>query len=244
MKNFEEIRIHKYLSEQGIMSRRGAEEAIKRGKITVNGKKAAVGQKIVPEIDEIIADGIVVTRKTGKENKKIYIMLYKPAGVVTTMSDEKGRECISDILENLEERIYPVGRLDMYSEGLLIITNDGEVANKIMHPKHEISKIYHATIKNGLNEETIKKLSEPIEIDGRKTSPAKIGVIEMKNNKTKLKIEIFEGRNRQIRRMCENLDLIVLKLKRVCVGKLNIGTLKPGQWRYLTRNEINYLKEL
>jgi len=248
MKNFEEIRIHKYLSEQGVMSRRSAEEAIKRGKITVNGQKAFVGQKIIPGTDKITAGGVAIAHKTQTErkNKKIYIMLYKPAGIITTMSDDKGRKCISDILNKNEfgERIYPAGRLDMYSEGLLILTNDGEIANKIMHPKHEISKIYHAVIKTELSRDIIRKLAEPIEIDEKKTSPAKISVIEMKNNKTKLRIEIFEGRNRQIRRMCENLDLVILKLKRVCAEKLNIGTLKPGQWRYLSRNEINYLKEL
>ena len=246
MRNFEEIRIQKYLSEQGIMSRRNAEEAVKRGKITVNGEKAEIGQKVVPEIDEITVDGVIIARKTEQENKKIYIMLYKPTGVVTTMSDEQGRQCISDILnkDDIGERVYPVGRLDMYSEGLLILTNDGEIANKIMHPKHEISKIYHATIKGELNADIIKKLAEPIEIDGRKTSPAKISVAEMKNEKTRLKIEIFEGRNRQIRRMCENMNLVLLKLKRVCVGKLNIGTLKPGQWKYLNYNEVNYLREL
>ena len=244
MYKMEEMRIQKYLSEQGIMSRRNAEEAVIRGKVIINGKKAVVGQKVAPEIDEIIVDGIIITKKAS--NKKIYIMLYKPSGVVTTMSDEQGRTCISDILskDDLGERVYPVGRLDMYSEGLLILTNDGEIANKIMHPKHEISKIYHATIKDELNAAVIKKLSEPIEIDGRMTLPAKISIVEMKNGKTRLKIEIFEGRNRQIRRMCENLDLILLKLKRVCVGKLNIGTLKPGQWKYLNYNEINYLKEL
>ena len=240
----EEMRIQKYLSEQGIMSRRSAEDAIKRGKVIINGSRAVIGQKIVPEIDEIIVDGIMLTQN--KKNKKIYIMLYKPAGIVTTMSDEQGRQCVSDIIdkEEVEERVYPVGRLDMYSEGLLILTNDGEIANKLMHPKHEINKIYHAIIKSELNADIIKELEEPIEIEGRMTTPAKVSVIEQKNGKTKLKIEIFEGRNRQIRRMCENLNLNILKLKRVCVGKLNIGTLKPGQWRYLNRNEINYLKEL
>jgi len=240
----EELRIQKYLSEQGIMSRRSAEDAITRGKVTVNGEKAVPGQKIVPEIDEIIVNGILI--KHNNQSKKIYIMLYKPAGVVTTMSDEQGRTCISDIIdkEAIGERVYAVGRLDMYSEGLLILTNDGEIANKLMHPKHEISKIYHITVKSELSQDIIKKLSEPIEIDGRKTTPANISIIEMKREKTKLKIEIFEGRNRQIRRMCENLELIILKLKRVCVGKLNIGTLKPGQWKYLNNNEINYLKGL
>jgi len=238
------MRIQKYLSEQGIMSRRNAEDAVIRGKIMINGKKAAVGQKVVPEIDEIMVNGVIITQKT--ENKKIYIMMYKPAGVVTTMSDDQGRTCVSDIInkEIIEERIYPVGRLDMYSEGLLILTNDGETANKLMHPKHEISKIYHIIIKGEMSSDNIKKLAEPIEIDGRMTSPAKISVIELKNGKTKLKIEISEGRNRQIRRMCENLEFIILKLKRVCVGKLNVGTLKPGQWKYLNNNEINYLKGL
>jgi len=242
----EEMRIQKYLSEQGIMSRRSAEDAVIRGRVIINGKKATVGQKVVPEIDEIIVNGIIITQQSENENKKVYIMIYKPVGIVTTMSDEQNRLCISDILDKnaIGKRVYPVGRLDMYSEGLLILTNDGEIANKLMHPKHEISKIYHITLKSELKQETIKKLTEPIEIDGRQTSPAKVSVIELKNGRTKLKIEIFEGRNRQIRRICENLDLIILKLKRVCVGKLNIGTLKPGQWKYLNHNEINYLKEL
>jgi len=239
-----EMRIQKYLSECGIMSRRNAEEAVIRGRVEINGKKAVVGQKIIPEIDEIMVNGILIT--PNKNNKKIYMMMYKPAGVVTTMSDNQGRLCVSDVLkkDRIEERIYPVGRLDMYSEGLLILTNDGETANKLMHPKHEISKIYHAAIKGEINRDIIKKLCEPVEIDGRMTLPAKVDIIELKNGKTKLRIEIFEGRNRQIRRMCENLNLIILKLKRVCVGRLNIGTLKPGQFRYLTTSEINYLKGL
>ena len=240
------IRIHKYLSEQGIMSRRGAEDAIKRGRILINGQKAVTGQKIIPEYDEILIDGVMIAQKD--EPEKIYIVLNKPAGVVTTMSDEQNRPCVSDILkqsgEQIKSRVYPVGRLDMYSEGLLILTNDGGIANKLMHPKHEASKIYHATIKGELKQEIIKKLAEPVEIGGRLTTPANISVSELKNGRTKLKIELFEGRNRQIRRMCENLDLIIIKLKRVCVGKLNIGTLKPGQWKYLNANEINYLKGL
>ena len=230
------------------MSRRSAEDAVKRGKIKINGEVCAVGQKIIPEIDEITIGGIVVAPAQKKGQKKIYIMLYKPSGVITTMKDDRDRVCIADILSqsknNIDGRVYPVGRLDMYSEGLLLLTDDGETANKIMHPKNKISKIYHATIRGELSANTVKKLAEPIEIDGRMTSPAKIGVIEMKNGKTKLKIEIFEGRNRQIRRMCENSNLFLLKLKRVCVGKLNIGTLKPGEWRYLNHNEIDYLKEL
>ena len=226
------------------MSRRSAEEAVMRGRVEINGKKALPGQKVVAEIDEITLDGVIIAPKS--ENKKIYIMLNKPAGVVTTMSDEKDRTCVFDILdkEEIEERIYPVGRLDMYSEGLLILTNDGEIANKLMHPKNEVSKTYHLSIKGEQNQNLIKKFSEPVEIEGKKTSPAKAEVIEMKNGLTKLKIEISEGKNRQIRRMCENLELVILKLKRVRVGKLNLGTLGPGKWRYLSQSEINYLKRL
>ena len=240
----EELRIQKYLSKQGIMSRRGAEEAVMRGKVLINGKRAVTGQKVIPEIDEIALDGTIIAPKT--ENKKIYAMLNKPAGVVTTMSDEKERMCVLDILEKdeIKERIYPVGRLDMYSEGLLILTNDGDVANKLMHPKNEIAKTYFVSVKGELSQDQIKKFSEPILIDGKKTAPAKTEVAELKNGLTKLRIEIYEGRNRQIRRICDNLELVVLKLKRVGIGKLNIGKLKPGQWRYLSQSEINYLKKL
>jgi len=241
----QELRIQKYLSEMGVMSRRAAEAAVNSGRVIINGERAKTGQKVVPEIDEILCDGILITRQSKKE-KKMYLMMYKPAGVVTTMSDEHGRFCVGDILkqQNLPERVYPVGRLDMYSEGLLILTNDGDAANKLMHPKHEISKIYHATIKGELKREIIKKLEKPLEIDGRETTGAKVDVIEQKNGRTKLKIEIFEGRNRQIRRMCENCELIILKLKRVCMGNLNIGLLKPGEFKLLNYNEIKYLKNI
>ena len=239
----EEIRIQKYLSECGVMSRRSAEEAIKHGRILINGDKALIGQKIIPEIDKVMYDNILVTNEN---SKKIYIMMYKPAGIVTTMSDEKGRECIANLLKdaNIGARVYPVGRLDMYSEGLLLLTNDGELSNKLMHPKHEINKIYHLTVKGELDADKITAMAVPIEIDGRMCRPAKITLTERKNGKTKLRVELSEGRNRQIRRICENLDLIIIKLKRVCVGEINIGTLRPGQWKHLNFNEIKYLKEL
>lgn len=239
----QEIRIHKYLSEIGVMSRRAAETAVVSGRVEINGVKASVGQKTVPEIDEIMVDGILISREL---RQRIYIMMYKPAGVVTTMSDEKNRVCVGDILrrQDFPERVYPVGRLDMYSEGLLILTNDGKTANKLMHPKHEVSKTYHATLKGEVKLDIIKKLEAPIEIDGRMTTAAKIEITEQKNGRTKLKIEIFEGRNRQIRRMCDNLELTVLKLKRVRIGKLNIGALKPGEFRPLNHDEINYLKNI
>ena len=237
----EEMRIQKYLSECGVMSRRSAEEAIKQGRIIINGENAVIGQKIVPEIDEVLCDNVIVTNKN---NKKIYIMMYKPAGIVTTMSDEKGRECVADMLKDADmgARVYPIGRLDMYSEGLLLLTNDGELSNKLMHPKHEILKVYHLTLKYELDAEQISDIALPIEIDGRMSKPAKVSVIERKNGKTKLRIELSEGRNRQIRRICENLDLIIIKLKRVCIGEINIGMLRPGQWKHLNFNEVKYLK--
>lgn len=240
----EELRIQKYLSNQGIISRRGAEEAVMRGRVEVNGKKAATGQKVIPEIDEITFDGTVIAPKP--ENKKIYVMLNKPAGVVTTMSDEKKRTCVADILDKTEikERIYPVGRLDMYSEGLLLLTNDGETANKLAHPKNEIGKTYVLSVKGEPGQNLIDKFSEPVTIGGKKTSPAKTEIMEQKNGVTKLKVEISEGKNRQIRRICDELGLVVLKLKRVRVGKLSLGELAPGRWRYLSRSEMNYLKEL
>ncbi|MCL2158443.1 MAG: rRNA pseudouridine synthase [Oscillospiraceae bacterium] len=243
MTDMQELRIQKYLSEQGIASRRRAEELVARGLVLVNGKPASIGQKIVPEIDEIMVEGVIVEQR--QKNKKIYIMLYKPAGVVTTMSDEQSRPCISDILkkEEIGERVYPVGRLDMYSEGLLLLTNDGETANKLMHPRHKINKIYHILIKGKIDQDTVKKLSEPIFVEGKKTAPAKVEIIEQKENHTKLKVEISEGKNRQLRRLCENLDLTILKLKRICVGRLNLGNLAPGKWRHLSRGEIEYLKE-
>ena len=256
----QEMRIQKYLSEMGVMSRRAAETAVASGRVEINGVKAVAGQKVIPETDEILVNGIPVSNKP-ENTKKIYLMMYKPAGVVTTMSDEHGRLCIGDILRNQEfseslplssspseslGRVYPVGRLDMYSEGLLILTNDGETANKLMHPKHAVSKIYHAAVKGEVKRDVIKKLEEPIAIDGRMTTAAKVNIIDTPEKKgvTKLKIEIFEGRNRQIRRMCENCGLTILKLKRVRVGKLNIGLLKPGEFKHLDDNEINYLKNI
>ena len=237
------MRIQKYLSEMGVMSRRAAEVAVSSGRVMINGERASVGQKILPEVDEVLADGILISQN-GLKDKKIYMMMYKPAGVVTTMSDDRGRLCVGDILKQLGLRVYPVGRLDMYSEGLLVLTNDGELANKLMHPKHEVSKIYHATVKGMAKREIIKKLEEPVEISGRLTAGAGVDIIEQKNGRTKLKIEIFEGRNRQIRRICENCGLVIIKLKRVCVGKLNIGLLKPGEVKHLNHNEIRYLRNI
>lgn len=239
----DEVRIHKYIADCGAMSRRSAEEAIQKGRVTVNGEPARIGMKIVLGIDTVELDGFVVKPADGK----VYVMLYKPAGVVNTLKDEQNRPCVADYVKDIKARIYPVGRLDMYSEGLLILTNDGEAANKLMHPSKGsklVRKIYHVKVRGEIDEATVKKLGEPIDIEGVMTMPAKVSIIERKNGKTTLKMELHEGKNRQIRRLCENCELVILKLKRVCVGELNIGTLSPGEWKYLNHNEKKYLQSL
>ncbi|GHU34465.1 pseudouridine synthase [Clostridia bacterium] len=244
------LRLQKYLAENAAFSRRSAEEAILRGRISVNGETAVIGQKVMPGIDEVAVDGEIVASTVS--SRKIYLMLNKPAGVVTTMNDEEGRSSVGDIVANekLSGRVYPVGRLDMFSEGLLILTNDGEVANKLTHPKNHIAKVYALTIRGEVPSEKIKKLSDPIEIDGRMTVPAKVEVTEMRRDApvgrrvTKLKIEIYEGRNRQIRRLCDEAELGIISLTRVKIGTLELGNLKTGQLRHLSEREINYLKLL
>lgn len=236
----EEMRLQKYISDCGLMSRRAAEKEIEMGHFTVNGEKASIGQKIVPGYDQIKYNGKPV-KGTGK---KVYVMLYKPRGVVTTMNDEEGRRCLPELLTDIPERVYPCGRLDMDSEGLLILTNDGEIANKLMHPKNHVDKIYHVKIKTEITPEKLASLNEPMIIDDYKIKPVKVSIIERKEGHTILKFILSEGRNRQIRKMCEQLELQIVRLKRVSVGELTIGMLSPGKWKYMNYNEINYLKNL
>ena len=236
-----EIRIQKFISDRGVMSRRAAEKEIESGRVTVNFDKAVIGQKIDPEKDIVRISGKLV--KKDKNDKK-YVMLYKPRGYVTTMSDEKGRKCIPELISDIGQRLYPCGRLDMESEGLLILTNDGEVAEKLMHPKTHIEKIYHVKVRTEISPENLKKLNSPMTIDGYDIKPVKVTIISRKENETQLRFTLCEGRNRQIRKMCENCGLEVLRLKRVSVGNLNIGMLKPGKWRYLNHSETEYLKKL
>lgn len=236
----EEMRIQKYISDCGLMSRRAAEKEIALGHFTVNGERAEIGMKIVPGLDKVAYKGKPVTGGA----KKLYVMLYKPRGYVTTMSDEEGRRCIPELLKDIPDRVYPCGRLDMDSEGLLILTNDGEVANKLMHPKNHVEKIYHVKIKTEIAPEKLEALNGPMEIDGYKIKPVKVSIIERKEGYTVLKFVLCEGRNRQIRKMCEQLELQILRLKRVTVGELTIGMLTPGKWKYMNFKEISYLKNL
>lgn len=236
----EEIRIQKFISDCGLMSRRAAEKEIERGAVTVNGKPAVIGQKIDPDRDKVKVAGKVC--RTGE--KKLYIMLNKPRGYVTTMSDEKGRKCIPELMQELSARVYPCGRLDMESEGLLLLTNDGAVAEKLMHPRTHLEKIYHVKVRTAVSNDVLRALSEPMEIDGYPIKPVTVTLISKEEDATDLRFTLSEGRNRQIRKMCEKVGLEVMRLRRVSVGELNIGTLRPGKWRYLNHNEIEYLKNL
>jgi len=226
-------RLQKIISAAGLMSRRTAEEYIKAGRVSVNGILAQLGDKADPERDTILVDGKALP--TG--NEKVYIMLNKPKGYVTTMSDEKGRKCVTELVRRAGARIYPVGRLDMYSEGLLIMTNDGEFANKLMHPKHNISKTYMTWVSGENIERSVELLRKPMEIDGYTVCAQKVERAE----KDVLSITIGEGRNRQVRKMCEQAGLKVTRLCRISEGAVSLGELEPGKWRYLTREEIDSL---
>lgn len=239
----EELRLQKYLADAGIMSRRAAEDEIRRGAVRVNGVVAEIGQKVDPDVDTIEYNGKVV-----KNNFKryIYIMLNKPRGYVTTASDERGRPTVVELCCDVGARVYPVGRLDMDSDGLLLLTNDGDLANKLTHPRHKIPKIYHVEVGGKVERETIIKLSGPMTIDGYEIMPVKTEIHSMRSDKrrevTVLRMELYEGRNRQIRKMCEQCGLTVNRLTRVAIGDLKLQSLKPGAWRHLTKTQVQYLK--
>ena len=233
-----ELRLQKYLSEQGIMSRRAAEEEIKKGKVKVNGAPATLGTKIDPDVDVVEYGG----KKVGGAVRKVYIMLNKPVGYVTTMSDEMNRPCVAELIESVGVRVYPIGRLDLESEGLLLFTNDGELANRLMHPKYHKPKVYHVKIRGEVSAEKIEALGKPMVIDGYKTKPVGISVVTRKQDFTVLAMELHEGRNRQIRKMCEQLELHIITLKRISIGDVKLGNLPIGEWRHLTRAQVESLK--
>lgn len=241
----EKIRLSKFFTDCGIMSRRAAEEEIKKGNITVNGHIAELGEKIDPEADEVSFLGRPIKAQT---DKKICIMLNKPRGIVCTASDEKGRDSVTDLCRDVKDtngktlRLYPVGRLDMDSDGLLLLTNDGALANKLTHPRHSIPKIYHVTLKGQFSQVDLATLGESIDIDGRMTLPVKVTKVSESSGETVACFELYEGRNRQIRRMCESHNVGILRLSRVAIGKIKLGQLPVGKWRYLDEKEIHYLK--
>ena len=232
-----EERLQKILSSCGVASRRAVEKMLMEGRITVNGRPAGVGDKADPEQDEIAVDGTPV----GYAGSRTYLMLYKPRGYVTTLSDEKGRRTVADLTAGCGARVWPVGRLDLDSEGLLLMTDDGALTHKLLHPGSEIEKVYLVTVRGDL-EEALPVLNGPIFLDGVRLAPAVIRVLNRGERKRALlSVIIHEGKNRQIRRMCAAAGLEVLRLKRVREGAITLGGLRPGQWRRLTAEEIRCL---
>ncbi len=227
-------RIQKIISSSGYASRRAGEELIKAGRVTVNGNVALLGDSADAEVDVIAVDGVRISA----EPEKTYIILNKPRGYVTTMKDEKGRKCVTELVAGVGKRVYPVGRLDMYSEGLLIMTDDGDFANSLMHPSGLERKTYHAYISGDCPETAIDILKSPLVIDGYRIKPAEVSIFRKDSGRTVLEITIHEGRNRQIRKMCEIAGLKLTRLKRVSEANFVLGNLKPGEWRYLTKAEL------
>ena len=234
----EEIRLQKYLAECGIASRRKAEEYIQEGKVQVNGKSVTeLGVKINPEKDIVYFNN----KKVTKQNENIYILLNKPIGYVTTTKDQFNRETVLDLMRGINKRIVPVGRLDMYTSGALILTNDGDFTYKVTHPSHEITKTYVATLRGIITNEEIEKLRSGVEIEDYLTRPAKVKILktDTERNISRIEITIHEGKNRQVRKMCEAIGRNVMALHRSKIGNITVKDLKIGEWRYLSQNEIN-----
>ena len=232
-----DVRLQKILSDCGVTSRRKAEELIAAGKVQVNGRTAQVGDKANPAKDRITVEGTVIE----PVRQKIYIMLHKPRGFITTMQDEMDRKCVAELVSDIPERVYPVGRLDRDSEGLLLMTNDGAFANAMTHPSRHVPKVYRVTVRPGVTEDQITQMSVGMVIDGRKTAPAGVRVLEQAPGRVVLEITLHEGRNRQIRNMCEQLGLEVARLKRIAIGPVRLGMLQPGDYRELTKEELRSL---
>ena len=231
-------RLQKILSARGIASRRKAEEMVKQGAVTVNGRTAVLGDSADPDMDVILVEG----KHLPAQQQFVYLMLNKPRGYVTTLSDEKGRKNAAQLVADCGVRVYPVGRLDMDSEGLLLFTNDGEFANRLMHPKHEVKKTYDVWV-TGYSSGAEERLKMPIELDGYLIKAPLVKLLSTENDKARLRVTIHEGRNRQVRRMCDAAGMQVTRLKRIREGNLSLGDLPLGKWRYLTAYEVGQLEK-
>ena len=227
-------RLQKCISEAGVASRRAAEQMIADGRVTVNGVPAVVGEKADPETDEIRIDG----RLLPKREQSVYVLLHKPRGYVTTLSDERGRRTVAELVRDVPVRVYPVGRLDLDSEGLLLMTNDGETANAVMHPSHTVDKVYHVTVSGAPLEDAAEIMRAMTDLEGEPIAPPQVRVLDAE----RLAVTIHEGRNREVRRLCAAAGLAVHRLVRVQEGPLRLGDLKRGTWRYLTEAEVAALK--
>jgi len=237
----EKMRLQKFFSECGVMSRRAAEAAIIDGRVKINGRVAELGESVDPKRDTVYLDDEPVKPRSEEYS---YYMLHKPRGYITTLSDEKGRKCVTELLGDIEERVYPVGRLDYNSEGLLIFTNDGALANKLMHPGHGVKKTYIVVCDTAIDDIKAMELSKPVESDGDTLKADSVELISPGDKHSVLKVVLSEGKNREIRRIFEANGLAVRRLKRVAMGKLELGELKKGDVRPLTAKEVAYLKGL
>jgi len=235
-----EERLQKILSQAGVASRREAERMITDGRVAVNGASVTeLGAKADPSRDTITVDGKPVT----VDEKRVYVLLNKPVGYVTTLKDPEGRSIVTDLLKGLGMRVFPVGRLDYNTEGLLLLTNDGEWANRLAHPRHEVDKEYLVRIRGTVAREQIVRLEQGVDLEDGKTAPARVALTKQSDNNTWISITIHEGRYRQVRRMCEAVSLSVVRLRRVRYGSLELGELKQGQYRHLTPAEVSALAE-
>ncbi len=234
----EKIRLQKYIADAGIMSRRAAEEEIKNGNVSVNGHVAELGTKIDPRSDVISYRG---KRIKYEKKKYTYIMMNKPRGYLCSTTDDRGRKCVTDLLDGVTARVYPVGRLDLVSEGILLLTDDGELKNRLTHPKHSIGKVYRVKVAGKVSDEQMEILTSPLVIDDYKIQPVEVSVAGEDDSGTVLKMTLFEGRNRQIRKMCELAGITVKRLSRISIGNLKLDGLPVGKWRYLEDREVEYL---
>ena len=231
-------KLQKILSTHGVASRRHAEQMIEQGRVSCNGRICHLGDRADPELDTILVDG----KPLPSVEEKVYLMLHKPRGFVTTLSDEKGRKNAAQLVADCGARVYPVGRLDMDSEGLLLLTNDGDFANTLMHPKHEVNKTYRVYVK-GYCPEGLEKLSQPVTLDGYTIAKPSARLIDSNDQGvTQLEVVIHEGRNRQVRRMCALAGMEVVRLVRIAEGQLKLGSLPLGKWRKLTEREVHQLR--
>lgn len=235
----EELRLQKYLAQCGVSSRRGAEQIIQEGRVTVNGTVVTEMGIKVKKGDKVTVDGQLVKQ----EKSKYYILLNKPSGVLSSVKDDRGRDCVVDLIEGIDARLYPVGRLDYDTTGLLLLTNDGDFMQRVTHPSFEIWKTYQAVVKGVPTETDVKRFAEGIMLDDGKTLPAVLDVVGYKGNNAIVEVSIREGRNRQVRRMLERIGHPVNSLKRISFGSLELGDLKPGKWRHVQPEEIARLTE-
>lgn len=238
----EKIRLQKYFTDCGVLSRRAAEKEIEAGHVKVNGIVASLGDKVEPGKDKVVWNGRGVVLKRGEP--KTVIALNKPRGYVCTMSDEKGRKQVTELVADAGKRLYPIGRLDMASEGLLLLTDDGEFANLLMHPRHHVPKLYRVSVSGKLDQKALELLRSPLEIDGTPIMPVEVGVLDSNADGGHLEMVLLEGRNRQIRKMCEIAGLTVTRLRRIRIGCVSVNGIAPGSWRQLRDDEVALLRRM